>query len=209
MRSRPAQVAAALSVAAVLLVVLVVELVAPGGHRARASGGAGLPPATTTTLPTTTTTVDPGSLPQEMLLPSAADPTFTADVRLLWQAIVDGNPAEAMPFFFPVSAYIQVKGISDPVHDWQTRLVADFEADILADHAALGANPAAAGFVSVSVPSDAVWVAPGVEYNKGSYYRVYGTTLHYSLGGVAHSFGVASMISWRGEWYVVHLASIR
>ena len=55
----------------------------------------------------------------------------------------------------------------------------------------------------------ATWVRTGAEYNKGSYYRVYGTTLHYSVGGQARSIAIASMISWRGQWYVVHLASIR
>ncbi len=122
---------------------------------------------------------------------------------------MDGDPAEAVPFFFPVSAYIQVKAIADPVHDWQTRLVADFDADIMADHADLGPEPASAQFSSVSVPPSAVWVRPGSEHNKGSYWRVYGSTVDYGLGGRNESFRIASMISWRGEWYVVHLASIR
>jgi len=207
-RSRPTLAAAALALAAVVVLVVAVELSRPTGHRATPAG-AGVRATTTTTAPTTTTTVDPGSLPQEQILPSATDPTFRAGVQLLWQAIVDGNPSEAMPFFFPVSAYIQVKAIADPVHDWQTRLVADFDQDVMTDHAALGPDPAVAQFTSVSVPSGAVWVQPGVEYNKGSYYRVYGTALHYSAGGVAHAFAVASMISWRGQWYVVHLAGIR
>jgi hypothetical protein len=30
----------------------------------------------------------------------------------------------------------------------------------------------------------------------------------YQLGGVEKSFGIASLISWRGEWYVVHLGAI-
>jgi hypothetical protein len=30
----------------------------------------------------------------------------------------------------------------------------------------------------------------------------------YSVGGDVRSFGIASMISWRGEWYVVHLGAI-
>jgi hypothetical protein len=205
-RQRPALVAAAVLIVAVLVMAAVFVSLVPHGAKKAAPGA---PTSTTTAPPTTTTTVDPGSLPQEMVLPGASDPVFQAHAQALWQAIVDGNPAEAMGVFFPVSAYIQVKGISDPVHDWQTRLVANFDADVMAYHAALGTDPAAAQFASVSVPSSAVWVVPGVEYNKGSYYRVYGTALHYTLGGVAHSFAVASMISWRGEWYVVHLGSIR
>jgi hypothetical protein len=209
-RQRPALVAAVVVMVAVLVMAGVVAFLVPS-HRA-ASTGDGAPPArtaSTTVAPTTTTTVDPGTLPQQMVLPSATGPVFQADTQALWRAIADGNPTEAMAFFFPLSAYIQVKAISDPVHDWQTRLVANFDADVMAYHAALGADPASAQLVSVSVPSAAVWVVPGVEYNKGSYYRVYGTTIHYLVAGAAHSFPVASMISWRGQWYVVHLGSIR
>ncbi len=160
----------------------------------------------TTSAPTTT---DPGALPQTMARPSAQDPLFEEHVQALWRAVVDGNPSEAMGFFFPLSAYVQVKAISDPVHDWQTRLVADFDADVLADHADLGSGAPGAVFGAITVPPDAVWVQPGVEYNKGSYWRVYGSTVHYTVSGQSGSFVIASMISWRGEWYVVHLARIR
>jgi hypothetical protein len=30
----------------------------------------------------------------------------------------------------------------------------------------------------------------------------------YQLDGQTRSFGIASLISWRGEWYVVHLGAI-
>jgi hypothetical protein len=207
-RSRHTVVAAALAVGVGVLLAVALALALTSSERRGAGSTRRHPPANTAaTAPPTT--VDPGTLPQERILPSAGDPALAANARLLWKAIVDGNPAEAMPFFFPLSAYIQVKGIADPVHDWQTRLAADFDADVMSDHAALGPDPAGAQFGSVSVPADAVWVLPGAEYNKGSYYRVYGTTLHYTAGGQARSFGIASMISWRGQWYVVHLASIR
>ena len=209
MRSRPSPVAVALAVGVAALLAVAQAAALTSSKRSAAGSADRRPPATTPTTTSPTTTVDPGTLPQERILPSDSDPALAADARLLWQAIVDGDPAEAMPFFFPLSAYIQVKAIADPVHDWQTRLVADFEADVMTDHAALGPDPAAAQFTSVSVPPDAVWVLPGTEYNKGSYYRVYGATLHYSAGGQARSIAIASMISWRGQWYVVHLASIR
>jgi hypothetical protein len=67
----------------------------------------------------------------------------------------------------------------------------------------------AATFGSVQVPDAAQWIRPGVEYNKGSYWRVYGTTVNYTAAGRAGSFPIASLISWRGQWYVVHLLSIR
>ena len=179
------------------------------------SGRAGAPVATsanpTSTLPaalptSTSTTADPGTLPQTAQLPSPTDPAFQQRISDLWSAILSGEPAKALPAFFPLGAYIQVKAISDPEHDYQTRLIADFERDIMSLHAQVGPS---ATFGSVSVPGTARWIVPGVEYNKGSYWRVYGTRVTYDVSGQARSFIIASMISWRGEWYVVHLLSIR
>ena len=34
------------------------------------------------------------------------------------------------------------------------------------------------------------------------------TRIVYSEGGQTRSLGIASLISWRGEWYVVHLGAI-
>jgi len=159
-----------------------------------------------TTLPPTTTTLDPGALPQTHVLPSPTDPVFMAGVDALWRAIVADDPTIAMPFFFPLSAYLQVKAISNPAADWQSRLVSLYQLDIHAAHAFLGVGASESGLLRVDVPTaQAQWIAPGVEYNKGSYYRVYGTRLSFSEGGRTRSFGIFSLISWRGEWYVVHL----
>ena len=167
--------------------------------------------ASTSTLPSdlptsTSTTADSGALPQTAQLPSATDPAFHQRISDLWSAILSGDPATALPAFFPLGAYIQVKAISDPEHDYQTRLIADFERDIMSLHAQVGAS---ATFGSVSVPGTGRWIVPGVEYNKGSYWRVYGARVTYYVSGQARYFTIASMISWRGEWYVVHLLSIR
>jgi hypothetical protein len=167
---------------------------------------------TTTTVPisTTTTTIDPGQLPQTPDRPAESSIVLGGHVQMLWDAIVGDDPTRAMPFFFPLGAYVQVKGISDPEHDWRTRLVANFDQDVHAWHAQLGSAAGSAQFTGITIPSDeARWILPGAEYNKGSYWRVYGSTLQYRLAGRARSFTIASMISWRGEWYVVHLASIR
>jgi len=160
--------------------------------------------------PTTTTEPDPGSLTQTQDKPTTTSPKFGANVAALWQAIVTDDPIKAMPFFFPLGAYLQVKAISNPESDWRTRLVAGYVEDIHALHAKLGAKAGTAQLVGMDVPeSQAVWVKPGVEYNKGSYWRVYGAQLRYTADGQSGSFPIASMISWRGEWYVVHLNSIR
>ncbi|MBS2961984.1 hypothetical protein KGA66_02920 [Actinocrinis puniceicyclus] len=150
--------------------------------------------------------VDPGTLPQTHVLPHPDDPVFQAGVQDLWQAIVQDDPSIALPFFFPKGAYLQVKAISNPLADYQSRLIAWYGLDIHAAHALLGSHSSSARFVKVTVPtSQAEWIRPGVEYNKGSYYRLYGTRLTYRINGVTKSFGIFSLISWRGEWYCVHL----
>ena len=177
----------------------------------RASSSTVSAPTTTpaTVPPSSTTTVDPGTLPQTSALPSTGDPSFLSRIQALWSAIVDGNPSEGQVAFFPLAAYVQVKGISDPVHDYQTRLIVDYGHDIQTLHTAVSSAGASPSFVSVVVPAAAQWIRPGVEYNKGSYWRVYGTTVTYLAGGQRRTFEIHSLISWRGEWYVVHLGVIR
>jgi hypothetical protein len=163
---------------------------------------------TTTTEPatTTSTTVDPGTLPQTRARPSGTDPAFLARMNLLWQAIVTGDPSVAVPAFFPEPAYLQVKAISNADADWHQRLLRLYDADIARLHARVTGQPAT--LVSIDVPdAAATWVLPGAEYNKGSYWRVYGTVAHYTVSGRAATFPVQSLISWRGQWYVVHFTT--
>jgi len=187
-------------------------LITSGGstHRAAARGVRAPASSTTSTTvaPTSTTTVDPGTLPQTMDQPTTSDPAFQAGLAGFWQGIVADDPTPAMPFFFPLSAYLQVKAISNPASDWQQRLVGAYQRDIHSLHETLGPAAASAQLTGIDVPSTAQWVLPGAEYNKGPYWRVYGAQVHYTVGGRAGSFAIASMISWRGRWYVVHLARI-
>jgi hypothetical protein len=168
--------------------------------------------STTAPGPTTSTTpaIDPGALPQTDEHPTASGATFTAGADALWEAVRQDKPELGLPFFFPKSAYLQVKAISDPASDYQNRLIANFAEDVHSLHAQLGANAADAKLVGVNVPDDqAVLVQPGEESNKLSYWRVYGSTMRYDVDGQSGSFPVTSLISWRGEWYVVHLGAIR
>jgi hypothetical protein len=180
-----------------------------GGRTVRTVRATTTTSTSTTVPPTTTTTVDPGTLPQTMAMPTTTDPQFQADLDGFWWAIVDDNPAPGMPFFFPLTAYLQVKAIANPASDWQNRLVAAYQRDIHSLHVMLGPDAATADLTGIDVPATAQWVLPGAEYNKGSYWRVYSSQLHYTVDGRAGSFTIASMISWRGEWYIVHLASIQ
>jgi hypothetical protein len=148
-------------------------------------------------------------MPQTHEMPHATGVAFEARCAALWDAIVVDDPDRAMPFFFPLEAYEQVKDVTDPAADWKRRLVAAYRHDIRAIHARLGADAGEARFLAVDVPeARARWVEPGEEWNKIGYYRVFGTKLRYSVGGSERAVDVKSLISWRGEWFVVHLSAI-
>lgn len=149
-----------------------------------------------------------GDQPQTPALPDPSDPAFELRVQGLWQAIVDDVPDRGLGCFFPREAYRQVKAISDPDGDYRSRLIAAYRQDIHAAHQQLLGG--AVNFQGIDVPTGAAqWIRPGVESNKGPYWRVYGTKLHYTAGGQPGTVTVTSMISWRGQWFVVHLGPIR
>jgi len=125
----------------------------------------------------------------------------------LWLAVTTGNPRFGLPGFFPVAAYQQVKAIPCPAADWQDRLWDDFVVDVRAAHRLLGSG---AALDRVIVPrAYAAWVYPGACYNKIGYWHVPGARVVYREHGKERSFGIASLISWRGEWYVVHLGAVQ
>ena len=127
----------------------------------------------------------------------------------LWRAIRSGSVGPGLRAFFPEAAYLQVKTVGDPQSDWRYRLVGDYALDIAAAHALLGAGAATARLVDVVVAKGyAHWVPPGVCDNRVGYYEVPNSRLVYSEGDAERSFGIASMISWRGVWYVVHLGAV-
>jgi hypothetical protein len=144
-----------------------------------------------------------------MARPSARTSVFRAEMTDLWAAVVTGRPALGMPAFFPLSAYRQVKAIADPAADWHDRLVADFRLDVGAAHTLLGRRAAKAALVRVVVPSaQASWITPGVCENGVGYWHVAGARVLYRLRGRLRSIGIASLISWRGRWYVVHFGAV-
>jgi hypothetical protein len=151
-------------------------------------------------------TPDPESLPQTTARPSGSDPQFAKRMRALWAAIVAGDTA-AGSSFFPLGAYLQVKAINNPAADYRNRLIGLYDLDIRALHRRVGSG---ATLLGVDVPDrSATWVTPGQEDNKGSYWRVYQTRVRYrTAAGKEGSFGIFSLISWRGQWYIVHLGPI-
>jgi hypothetical protein len=191
-------------------------LLAGCGGSATRSGSTGTHSAPASTAARATTTAaaqasqpSAGSLPQTSQLPSAATAGFQSEMGALWQGIQSGSVSAAMPAFFPEGAYAQVKAIADPGADYNNRLVHEFAQDIAAAHGLLGTGASSAQLVGVQVPSTyAHWVSPGTCSNGVGYYEVPNARLVYRQGGQTSSFGIASMISWRGAWYVVHLGAV-
>jgi hypothetical protein len=125
----------------------------------------------------------------------------------LWLAVTTGNSHLALPAFFPVGAYQQVKAIPYPTADWDDRLWYDFSLDVGAAHDLV--NDRDARLVRVIVPaSEAEWVYPGACYNTDGYWHVGGARVVYDEHGQERSLGIASLISWRGVWYVIHFGAV-
>jgi hypothetical protein len=152
---------------------------------------------------------DPGSLPQTRQRPTSRTRTFAAEMAALWAGARTGDVHAALKAFFPERAYAQVKAIADPAADFASRLVHEYRLDLEAAHSLLGAHAGSAKLIAVNVPAAyAHWVDPGACYNRIGYYEVPNSRLVYREDGQVRSFGIASMISWRGVWYVVHLGAV-
>jgi hypothetical protein len=146
------------------------------------------------------------ALPQTRAFPSTTDTAFEDVIHDFWLAATTGNASYAKPAFFPEKAYEQVKAISDPDYDWRTRLWYEFTLDLAAVHPLIGAN---AKLVKVIVPTQyAVWIPPGACDNSIGYWHVPGSRVVYEQGGATRSIGITSFISWRGDWYLVHLGAL-
>jgi hypothetical protein len=132
-----------------------------------------------------------------------------ADFAPLWKAIVDRSDSEAAPLFFPEQAYIAMKTneIPYPQSDYVGRLIAFYQLDLLAYHRALGGSHASSATLLAvdGNAADAAWIPPGACENGIGYWHLPGVRFVYELHGVEKSFAIASLISWRGVWYVVHL----
>jgi hypothetical protein len=127
----------------------------------------------------------------------------------LWTGVVHNSLQAALPAFFPEGAYLQVKAIGNPGADYTSRLLGYYRLDLGAAHALLGTAPQAAQLLRVEVQASyAHWVSPGACYNRVGYYELPNARVVYRQAGLVRSFGIASMISWRGVWYVVHLGAV-
>jgi len=150
-------------------------------------------------------------LPQTDDRPSTSSPYFQKRIELLARAIVEDSPDLALSTFFPLVAYRQVKDVARPERDYELRLLANFRRDIHDYHEKLGRDASQAKFSGIDVPEEnARFMKPGSEGNKVGYFRVLRSTLRFTLAsGREKKLELTSLISWRGEWYVVHVAGFK
>ena len=173
-----------------------------------------LPPTrvtSTTAVAPTATTTDAGLLAQTSDKPPTDVAAVSSRMAPLWTAIRTGSLSIGMTVFFPETAYLRMKTgvLSSPSADYQNRLVALYNMDLGTYRAALGVPPSKADLVSFGIdPSLAHWVPPLACANTIGYWHLPNIRLSYSSGGSVSSFGVFSLISWRGVWYVVHLGPV-
>jgi hypothetical protein len=146
-------------------------------------------------------------LPQTEDRPTTSSSWFKTRAEKLFQSIVKDDPESSLEFFFPLIAYRAVKDVADPARDYERRLIKNFKRDVHEYHAKLGPNAGEAKFLGIEVPeADVKWMKPKSEGNRIGYYRVLRSRLRYETkDGKAESLEVTSFISWRGEWYLVHL----
>lgn len=191
-------------------------------HKASASPSSpspGKPSPSPTGKPTPTTTpaktvpsalpvapANAGTLPQTSAYPKTTNAAFAAEVHDIWLAVTTGDPSYAKPAFFPEKAYEQVKAIADPESDWANRLWYDFTLDLAAVRKLVKPG---ASLIKFEVPTQyAQWIPQGACYNSAGYWHVPGSRVVYRQDGTTQSFGIASFISWRGDWYVIHLGAL-
>jgi hypothetical protein len=128
-------------------------------------------------------------------------------MRTLWTAIIRDDVGLAQQVFFPRTAYLRMKSgqIANPSNDYASRLRAFYALDVAAYHRQV-THGGVARFVAVHFnASFATWIAPGACENGIGYWHLPGVRLVFAHGARQWSVAVASLISWHGIWYVVHL----
>jgi len=176
------------------------------------SADAGQSPATTAS-PSAAAASNPlyddagNPLPQTDELPSTDSAGLSERIHALCKAILTDVPSVAHDAFFPLVAYRVVKAVADPERDYRLRLLSHFERDIHRYHRRLGEQVGSLQCSGIRIPEQSAhWMKPGSEYNRVGYYRVLRSRLQFlDESGKTHELPITSMISWRGQWYVVHL----
>ena len=144
---------------------------------------------------------------QKLPPPRPDDSSAQARAKLLFDAIVHDDPQRAVDVFFPRSAFLQVKAMSNP-GNYYDRLARRFESDI---HALHQAHPelATATFDRLELARRGGFVRKGEEGNRLPYWASRHSFLHYRVGDKARKFEVRVMITWGDQWYVIHLSEFK
>jgi hypothetical protein len=139
------------------------------------------------------------------------EPPFGASLNSRMSTLFHDIALDSLPraekVFFPESAYVAMKTgeIPSPATDYVDRLIGFLQLDLGAYHAMFFSHGPST-FLGLNVnPADALWIRPGWCENSIGYWHVPGVRLVYRQNKVVRSVAVASLISWQGRWYVVHL----
>ena len=202
-------VVAMLAMLVVVAVVFVATNDPQSASKATNSSTTTSPVSSSTTTPTTvsvTSSTQAGNLPPTVTEPPTTTDALTVRLSPLFSALANGSGG-VDGLFFPRSVYIRMKTgiLANPAGDFNSRLLAFFHMDEVAYHHVMPAPASTAQLLTVRANAlYATWITPGACENRFGYWHLPGVRLVYRDHGV-RSFAVASLISWRGEWYVVHL----
>lgn len=137
--------------------------------------------------------------------PSARPPVGDATERAarLFDAILRDDPELARDFFFPLEAFLVLKGIADPGRYWNV-LWSHYERDIHALHAEV---PAGSTFDRFVLARRGGWVARREEANALPYWASRHSFIHYRAPNEDRErrFEVRTLINWGPRWYITHL----
>lgn len=127
--------------------------------------------------------------------------------RVLFDAIVRGDPALASDFFLPRDAFLAIKAAANPgaIYD---QLVRAYDRDIRALHAGTP-DLATAEFVRLELSHRRGWVVPGEEANRLPYWAQRHNALVYRVAGALRRIEVRVLISWQDRWYITHLSEFK
>ncbi|MBU6495829.1 MAG: hypothetical protein KGR42_05365 [Acidobacteria bacterium] len=109
--------------------------------------------------------------------------------------------------FFPEGPYVAMKTglLPSPNLDWTDRLWAFYQLDVASAHHFLALH-GPVHYAGYRVTASSIsWIPPRDCENLFGYWHLPGVRLEFRGPRGVVSFLVASLISWRGQWYVVHL----
>jgi hypothetical protein len=141
--------------------------------------------------------------------PPPVPPAGTAGARakLLVEAIREGKPGLADPFFFPRDAFRKVKAIRNPDRYYR-RLLKLYHGDVLDLRRRL-TRPDHIEFIGFQLSRRRRWTPRGKEANALPYWDAYGSAVLVRDGSRTRELRVRVMITWDGKWYVTHLTRMK